>query len=286
VAHARVDVEGILATLSAQEGGRSRPWLPGLRPVHEVRPGTFTSGEHTYPTDNVQPGSTSPVALRFFFPEVVEGALWVGKTLRVQEGARVTGHLTITHIHNAAMDRRRAPPEPFHPGSFDGLRWATAAGAYGTPYDPRPSIARIAAGRDVDLMWAKLWQELHHQGDIGSASLLALPALADLRDATGVPDWNVHALATAVEAARLQRRVPHPEGLHESYYTNGLEALTRLALEDLSLTDEPLVVRSALVVIAFGRGQPLRGRLMAELTDDEIEEVLKGRSITSPGTSG
>jgi hypothetical protein len=35
-------------------------------------------------------------------------------------------------------------------------------------------------------------------------------------------------------------------------------------------------VRSALAVIAFGRGQPLRGRLLAELTDDEVEEVSKG----------
>ena len=272
---APVDIEGMLATLPRSHGGRRRPWLPGLRPIHEVRPGTLTSGEHTYPASTVEPGSTSPVSVRFFFPEVVEGALWVGKILRIGEGARVTGHLTITRIRNAAMDRRRAPPEPFHPGSFDRLLWANAAGAYGTAYDPRPSIARIAAGRDAERSWAELWQELHHQGDIGTASLLALPALADLRDATGVPDWNVHALAAAIEAARLHRRVPHPEGLHESYYTNGLEALTRLALEDLSLTDEPLVVRSALAVIAFGRGQPLRGRLLAELTDDEVEEVLK-----------
>lgn len=91
-----------------------------------------------------------------------------------------------------------------------------------------------------------------------------------------MPDWNVHALAATIEAARLQRRFPHPEGLHESYYTNGLEALTRSSLEDLSLTDEPLVVRSALAVIAFGRGQALRGRLLAELTDDEVEAVLEG----------
>lgn len=240
-----------------------------------MRPGTYTSAEHTYPAGAVEPGSTSEVSVRFFFPEVVEGALWVGKTIGVQEGAHVTGHVTITRIHTAAMDRRRTPPDPFRPGSFGQAAWTHATGAYGALYDPRPAIARIAAGLGVEPAWTELWQGLHHQGDIGSASLLALPALADLRAAIGVPDWNVHALAAIIEAARLQRRVPHPEGLHESYYLNGLEALTRQALEDLSLTDEPLVVRSALAVIAFGRGQPQRGRLLAELTDDEVEEVLK-----------
>lgn len=108
---APVDIEGLLATLPPSQGGRRRPWLPGLRPIHEVRPGTFTSGEHTYPADNVQPGSTSAVSVRCFFPEVVEGALWVGKILRVQEGARVTGHLTNTRIHDAG----RAPPSPRSP---------------------------------------------------------------------------------------------------------------------------------------------------------------------------
>ena len=53
--------------------------------------------------------------------------------------------------------------------------------------------------------WEELWDGLHHQGDIGSASLAAIPHIAIISKDFDSLDWNVYAIAGLIEEIRLSK---------------------------------------------------------------------------------
>jgi len=61
--------------------------------------------------------------------------------------------------------------------SFDDERWNHLTGGYKTPFDPRPFLRRLENQQDTETAWQELWEELHHQMDVGDASYTAIPEL-------------------------------------------------------------------------------------------------------------
>jgi len=59
-------------------------------------------------------------------------------------------------------------------------RWSMLAGGYRIPYDPRPALSKLAANFADKSAWDELWNELHHQGNVGEASYAAVTALVDI----------------------------------------------------------------------------------------------------------
>lgn len=66
--------------------------------------------------------------------------------------------------------------------SFDDPRWDDLEGGYRIEYDPRPALLTLEDSPDDPDAWAELWEELHHQGDVGEASYAAVPYLAALAE--------------------------------------------------------------------------------------------------------
>jgi hypothetical protein len=50
--------------------------------------------------------------------------------------------------------------------------WRELQGGYRIPYDASKTLVRMERGESV---WEELWNELHHQGDVGVASYAAIP---------------------------------------------------------------------------------------------------------------
>jgi hypothetical protein len=69
--------------------------------------------------------------------------------------------------------------------------WRELQGGYRTPYDASKPLAQMERGESV---WDELWNELHHQGDIGVASYAAIPQLVRIAEAQRKLDWNLYAL--------------------------------------------------------------------------------------------
>lgn len=143
--------------------------------------------------------------------------------------------------------------------------------AYGAPFDPGPAIERWAAGEALEAT-GLLWERLHHQGDIGTASYAALPKLVRLLDQLAAPDWNVYALIATIEEARQNGGPAIPPHL-EGDYRAAWGAATHSALNDLAKATDDLVVRSAIAVLAHGKGQHTLAAI-ALLTEDERQEIL------------
>src|ERR1044071_9843077 len=120
-------------------------------------------------------------------------------------------------------------------------RWSTLSGEYRVPYDPRPSLQRLADDFLDRGTWEELWGELHHQGDLGEASYAAVPHLIRLAAAAPKRDWNVYALVATIETERHRHNNPPlPEYLSASF-TAGLQQLAELALSDLQTATDRYV---------------------------------------------
>jgi hypothetical protein len=157
---------------------------------------------------------------------------------------------------------------------FDDPSWSSLKGGYRVPYDPRQALRALEQGGDVAGAWNELWNELHHQGDVGEASYATVPHLVRIHEARGVPDWNTYGLVATIEDTRHSPDNPSiPPDLQEAYDA-AWGRLVQLGLVELRDAEDPTLVCCIIAVIAMGKGQLSIGRFAVSLTEDERQEIL------------
>lgn len=165
--------------------------------------------------------------------------------------------------------------------AFDDKRWEGLKGGYKTPYDPRPALRELEAGSDAEAVWDQLWEELHHQGDVGDASYATVPHLIRIQAESPKVDWNLYALISTVEIERHRSgNPPLPAWLTESYREAWARVL-EIGSRDLARTDDPLTVTSILGALALAKGQVKLGAFIAHSDTSEVDEFLEERSAWS-----
>lgn len=146
--------------------------------------------------------------------------------------------------------------------------------AYGEPYDPRPAIEAWRAGHVEDAA-QELWDKLHHQGTVNSASYAAVVEIVLMMQEQAEPDWNAYSLVASIEDGRLaEGSPPIPSGLEQDY-EHAWTTILQIALRDLGEARGDLVVRGALAVVAHAKGQHTLAAI-ALCTEDERLEMLAG----------
>ena len=135
--------------------------------------------------------------------------------------------------------------------SLDDPRWKGLLGGYKIPYDASRALARLERGDDV---WQELWQELHHQGDLGDASYAAVPQLVRIAGASRPRDWNFYALLSTIEVERHRKNKPPIPGWLEADYRDAWQKVLDLALADLRDGGDVSTARSALGAVALAKG--------------------------------
>ena len=164
---------------------------------------------------------------------------------------------------------------------FDDRRWDGLEGGYRAPYDPRPALRALEAGENLEGTWDELWQELHHQSDVGEASYAAVPHLVRIQAGSGTVSWNVYALISTIELERHRICNPSlPDWLSDSYYAS-LSRLVEIGARDLGRTDDPLAIRSIIGAIALAKGQLELGAYISDADESEIDEALEARMAWS-----
>lgn len=153
-------------------------------------------------------------------------------------------------------------------------RWQQLHGGYRIPFDASVPLAKLEAGKPA---WDELWQELHHQGDVGEASYAAVPHLVRIAQAAGVRDWNMYALVAIIEIERHRKKNPPLPDWLRSDYEAAWRDIADLALKDLAAGDDSSTVQSALCVVAIARGQLKLGALVCHFDESEIAELAEER---------
>jgi hypothetical protein len=154
----------------------------------------------------------------------------------------------------------------------DDVDWSGLLSGRRLPYDPRPALEAWRRG-DTDNAPAELWDALHHQGDVDSASYAAAPLIAEIVANAPAPDWNAYALLATIEEARVSgRNPPVPAFLEHGYHAAWSVVFTH-ALRDIVTAKDSTTVRSILAVLAHAKGEHTLGEF-ALCTDDERQAML------------
>jgi hypothetical protein len=157
--------------------------------------------------------------------------------------------------------------------SFDDERWNHLTSGYKIPFDPRPSLRKLESQQDIAAAWQELWEELHHQGDVGDASYAAVPELVRIHRTGGAADWNLYAIVAIIELARTETRNPEvPDWLREDYF-NSIQELARMGTKDILSAEESETKRAVLSVIALARGLRTHGKFLVAYSEDELSEM-------------
>jgi hypothetical protein len=157
--------------------------------------------------------------------------------------------------------------------SLDDYRWDNLTGGYRMKCDPRPLLSKLENGMDTEATWRELWDELHHQGDVGEASYAAVPHLVRIYRKHGAPDWNTYAIVAIIELARQRGSNPVvPNWLHDDYFT-AIQELAKIGVAEVLTTTDTEACRVILGVIAIVKGLPTQGRLLVEFSEEELLEM-------------
>ena len=173
---------------------------------------------------------------------------------------------------------RVGPPNPYVLAfaqmlGLEDPRWTELKGGYRIPFDPRPLLKELERNVELNSVWKELWNELHHQGDVGEASFAAVPHIVRICRDRGLLDWNVYAIVSIIELARGQGCNPDaPDWLRDDYF-NAIRDLSKNGLSELPGAKDPELARAILGVIAIEKGLRTHARFLVRYSDEELLEI-------------
>src|SRR5205807_237371 len=148
-------------------------------------------------------------------------------------------------------------------------KWNELLGGYKVPYNPADSLKRLEGGEDV---WDELWQELHHQGDVGEASYATVPHLVRIAKSLPHRDWNFYGLVATIEIERHRKSNPPLADWLAEGYGEALRVMLELAIADLRTVENRDTIRSILGAIALAKGELKLGALISYGSDAQVDE--------------
>jgi hypothetical protein len=157
--------------------------------------------------------------------------------------------------------------------SLDDNRWSSLTGGYRMKCDPRPLLVQLESEQTREAAWHELWEELHHQGDVGEASYASVPHLVRIHRTNAIVDWNTYAIVGIIELARGKGNNPKVLGWLEEDYFRAIRELAEIGAAEISRTEEPEAVRAILGVIAIAKGLRTHGRFLVEYSEDELLDI-------------
>jgi hypothetical protein len=138
---------------------------------------------------------------------------------------------------------------------------------------PSPFPAKLENQHDTASPWKELWDELHHQGDVGDASYAAVPELVRIYRIVGAADWNLYAMVAIIELSRTESQNPVlPDWLREDYFRS-IQELAQMGTKTILAAEDSETKRAILSVIAIAKGLQTHGKFLVSYSEDELLEM-------------
>lgn len=162
--------------------------------------------------------------------------------------------------------------------TLDDPIWQTLEAGYKIPYDasiPLKQLEQATDTKEQEAIYTELWNELHHQGDVGLASYLAVPQLARIGASKHLYNWNLLGLCSVIEQQRHAENNPTLPEAFEDDYTEGLQILKDFIILNLNRPTDDTTFRVALSTLAACSGQIKLSKAIGELEEDVMDEFLE-----------
>lgn len=163
------------------------------------------------------------------------------------------------------------------PPDANEVGWGELRGGYGQVVDPRPIVARLAAPDTRELGWELVWNDLHHQGDVGGASYAAVVLMARLASSGVDLGWQFLAFVATVERCRFGKGNEEMPDWLASAYSDAWRTAFESAVRVLEAGSDDLAMRCALSVLAMATRQYKLGVLLLEMDVHEVDDWLETR---------
>ena len=163
--------------------------------------------------------------------------------------------------------------------SLDDPRWRELRHAYGDAGDVPALLRSLAlstepkAGHRTE-PWFTLWSSLCHQGDVYTASYVAVPHIVQIASEAKEPvDFSFFELPTAIEVARRNGRGPDvPEAYADDYHRAIAQLVENVSLHRNEAWDESMLL-SAAAAQAVAKGHVDVAEALLNLDADWIAKI-------------
>ena len=158
---------------------------------------------------------------------------------------------------------------------LDDPRWQTYRGGYNrVPFDCVPLIRQLEADGTSEAFWQTVWDELHHQGDVGEATYAIVPYLARHLLKTDSIDVMIFGFVSVVELERHSHaNPPIPPELQPGYDWGIQQLLTAALAKPVGSWDEYLL-RYYVALLAAIKGHRTLCNAYQEMGEPEARKFL------------
>jgi hypothetical protein len=159
--------------------------------------------------------------------------------------------------------------------SLNDPRWQTYRGGYNrVPFDCIPLIRRLETEGTSEAFWEIVWDELHHQGDVGEATYAIVPYLArHLLNADSI-DAMIFGFVAVVELERHSHgNPPIPPELQGGYDWGIQQLLMGTVAKPIRNWDEDLL-RNYVALLAAIKGHRTLCNAYQEMGEPEARKFL------------
>lgn len=163
--------------------------------------------------------------------------------------------------------------------SLDDPRWTELQHAYGSAVDVPDMLRALALSTAPktgyrDEPWFSLWSSLCHQGDVYTASYVAVPHIVHLASEVKAPvDFSFFQFPAAVEVARVTGRGPNiPEAYADDYHPAIARLMENVSLHRNESWDQSMLL-SAAAAQAVAKGHIDVAEAVLNLDADWIAKI-------------
>jgi hypothetical protein len=162
--------------------------------------------------------------------------------------------------------------------SLDDPFWENVKCGYGIRYNPVPALRRLEAAwsaKEESKVFVELWDELHHQGDLGIGSYACVPQIVRIGRVRAPMTPDFFALIAVIEIERHEHDNPKMPREIADDYAQALSSIPELISKASPPKWDQSMIGSTCSALAASKGNRLLARAYLEMTEDNAIPFLR-----------